>query len=110
VVDPANPAANAGLGNYQIRFYLAGLDEPPFLLRNARVAFVGRGGPELGRWTYFEIPLRAEFERLWGVVPSGYEKLRVLFEARWDGRPPGSRVEADVAFDDLFLGYVDRAP
>ena len=110
VVDPANPAANAGLQNYQIRFYLAGLEEPPFLLSNAKVAFVGRGRPEPGRWTYFEIPLREEFERQWGSVPSGYGRLRVLFEARWDSRPPGARVAADVYFDDLFLGYVDRAP
>jgi hypothetical protein len=110
VVDPADPAANAGLENYQIRFYLAGLDEPPFPLRNAKVAFVARGAPEPGEWTYFEIPLRAEFERQWGRVPSGYGKLRVLFEARWDGRPPGSRVAADAYFDDLFLGYVDAAP
>ncbi len=110
VIDPANPAANAGLGNYQLRFYLAGISDPPFLLRNAKVAFVAKGGPELGRWTYFEIPLRAEFDRQWGAVPAGYDKLRVLFEARWDNRPPGSRVEADAYFDDLFLGYVDAAP
>jgi hypothetical protein len=109
VVDPANPEANAGLGNYQLRFYLAGLREPPFLLSNAKVAFVGRGEPELGRWTYFEIPLRAEFLRHWGAVPAGYEKLRVLFEVRWDNRPPGSRIAADAYFDDLFLGYVDAA-
>ena len=110
VVDPQNPAANQGLLNYQLRFYLAGISEPPFLLSNAKVSFVAKGGPELGRWTYFEIPLRQEFERQWGSVPVGYDRIRVLFEARWDNRPPGSRIEADVYFDDLFLGYVDATP
>jgi len=109
IVAPGNPAA-AGLGNYQLRAYLAGLDEPPFLLANAKVAFVGKGAPEPGRWTYFEIPLREEFLRQWGAVPSGYQKIRVLFEARWDNRPPGSQIAADAYFDDLFLGYVDAAP
>jgi hypothetical protein len=110
VVTPGNPEGNAGLSNYQLRFYLAGITEPPFLLANAKVAFVAKGEPELGRWTYFEIPLREEFLRQWGAVPAGYEKIRVLFEARWDNRPPGSRVEADAYFDDLFLGYVDEVP
>jgi len=34
----------------------------------------------------------------------------VLFEARWDARPPGSSIVADAYFDDLFLGYVDAKP
>jgi len=109
VLDPANPAANAGLMNYQLRSYLAGVAEPPFLLANARFYFASKELPQLGRWTWFEVPLREEFERQWGAVPSGYDKLRVLFEARWDNRPAGSRIEADVTFDDLFLGYVDKA-
>jgi hypothetical protein len=108
IVDPQNP--QGGLQNYQLRFYLAGISEPPFLLSNAKVSFAAKGGPELGRWIYFEIPLRKEFERQWGGVPAGYEKIRVLFEARWDNRPPGSRIEADAYFDDLFLGYVDATP
>lgn len=109
VLNPANPAANAGLMNYQLRAYLAGVAEPPFLLGNARVHFVTKQPPRLGRWTWFEVPLREEFERQWGGVPAGYDKLRILFEARWDNRPAGSRIDADVSFDDLFLGYVDRA-
>jgi hypothetical protein len=107
VVNPANPAANEGLMNYQLRAYLAGLTEPPFLLSNARVTFVSKELPVLGRWTYFEVPVREEFERQWGSAPTGYDKLRLLFEARWDDRPAGSRVEADAYFDDLFVGYVD---
>jgi len=110
VVDPANPAANPGLMNYQLRAYLAGVGEPPFLLSNARFTFVTKELPRLGHWTYFEIPLREEFERQWGSVPTGYDRLRLLFEARWDNRPAGSRIEADAYFDDLFVGYVDEAP
>jgi hypothetical protein len=108
IVDPGNPAAHAGLSNYQLRAYLAGVSEPPFLLSNARVSFVTKELPELGRWTYFEVPLREEFQRQWGSVPTGYDRLRLLFEARWDGRPAGSRVEADAYFDDLFVGYTDE--
>jgi hypothetical protein len=107
VLNPENPAANAGLLNYQLRSYLAGVSEPPFLLANARVHFASKQLPRLGHWTYFEVPLRQEFERQWGSVPTGYDRLRLLFEARWDQRPAGSRIEADAYFDDLFVGYVD---
>jgi hypothetical protein len=107
VVDPRHPELHRGLRNYQLRVYLAGVAQAPFLVSNAKVAFVTREPPRPGRWRYFEIPLREEFERQWGGVPERYEKLRVLFEARWDTRPPGSRVEADAYFDDLFLGYAD---
>jgi hypothetical protein len=110
VLNPANPAANEGLLNYQLRSYLAGVSEPPFLLANARVTFVSKELPRPGRWTYFEVPLRQEFEHQWGGAPTGYDRLRLLFEARWDNRPAGSRIEADAYFDDLFVGYVDPTP
>jgi len=106
IVNPQSP--RGPLNNYQIRFYLAGISEPPFLVANARVLFVSKRQPEPGRWTYFEIPLRQHFEQQWGRVPANYDRLRLLFEARWDNRPPGSRVEADAYFDDLFAGYVDE--
>jgi hypothetical protein len=56
-------------------------------------------------WTHFEVPLRADFERLWGVVPEGYDWLDILFEARWDHMPRGTGVRADVYYDDLYLDY-----
>jgi hypothetical protein len=96
------------LRNYQIRYYLAGLEEPPFQLLNTRTEFVARGPPKLGAWTHFEVPLRADFERLWGVVPEGYDRLRILFEARWDNLPEGAGVRADVYYDDLYLDYGAR--
>jgi hypothetical protein len=95
----------ARLRNYQIRYYLAGLEEAPFQLLNARLEFVAKGPPKLGVWTHFELPLRADFERLWGVVPEGYDRLRILFEARWDNLPGGAGVRADVYYDDLYLDY-----
>jgi hypothetical protein len=92
------------VSNYQLRYYLAGLEEPPFRLANARVAFVRRGPPPLGVWQRFEVPLRADFERLWGGVPQEFDHLSVLFEARWDNMPPRSGVRADVYYDDLYVG------
>ena len=93
------------LRNYQVRYYLAGLAAPPFQLLNTRFAFVAKAPPKLGVWTHFEVPLRADFERLWGVVPQDYDRLRILFEARWDNMPEGSGVRADVYYDDLYLDY-----
>ena len=91
--------------NYQIRYYLAGQAKPAFTLSNARIQILRKGLPALGEWTHFEIPLKEDFQRLWGTVPTGYEFLRVLFEARWDNKPEGTSVHADVVYDDLFLGF-----
>lgn len=102
IVSPRRPIRR--LRNYQLRYYLAGLEEPAFSIRNARLLFVSRGPPPRGEWRRFEVPLRRDFEEQWGVVPEGFESLRVLFEARWDNMPPGSSVHADVYFDDLYVG------
>ena len=102
LTSPNNP--HRDITNYQIRYYLAGLSKPAFRLLNARLKFIRRGMPEMGVWTYFETPIKADFEEHWGVVPERYDKLRVLFEARWDNLPSGGTVRADVYFDDLFLG------
>jgi len=108
VINRGRPSRSP-IRNYQLRFYLAGVSKPPFVIANAQLSFVTREPPRLGEWTYFEIPLREEFQRQWGLVPEHYDSLRVLFEARWDNRPPGSTVVADAYYDDLFLGYVDAA-
>lgn len=93
----------AAIKNYQLRYYMAGVDQPPFLLANAKYKFVGKGPPQRERWVRFELPLRADFQELWGHVPSEYSSLRVLFEARWDDKPEGAGVRADVWYDDLSL-------
>ena len=103
IVRSGRPIGN--LRNYQVRYSLAGLEGPPFQLINARFEFVAKTPPKLGVWTHFEVPLRADFERLWGVVPGGYDRLDVLFEARWDHLPARSGVHAEVYYDDLYLDY-----
>lgn len=96
----------SGIQSYQLRCYLAGVSRPPLPLGNSRFDFVTREPPRLGEWTYFEIPLREQFQRQWGLVPERSDRLRVLFETRFDNRPPRATIVADAYFDDLFLGYV----
>ena len=101
----AQGAAEKPVMNYQIRFYLAGLEKPAFVLSNAKLEFVTRAEPVVGEWVHFEIPVKEKFQQDWGVVPAGYEFIRVLFEARWDNKKTGETALADVNYDDLFLGY-----
>ena len=102
--------AGARLRNRQLRYYLAGLDEAPFQLANARVQFVTRADPVLGVWQRFELPVRADFERLWGSALPRIGRIELLFEARWDNMPAGSAVRADVYYDDLFAGQDAARP
>jgi hypothetical protein len=92
--------------NYQLRYILAGTDSPPFDIDNAKFVFVTRTTqPTLNEWVPFELPVTADFQRLWGAVPEGFEKLRLLFEVRWDNKVAGaSPAEADVYYDDLYAG------
>ena len=90
--------------NYQIRYLLAGIEDPPFFIQNAHFVFIDKEEPALGEWVYFERNLREDFERLWGAAPQNFEKLRILFEVRWDDKMPGSPAEADVYYDDLYIG------
>ncbi len=104
IVSPKNPLQR--LRNYQLRYYLAGIIEPPFVLVNAKYQFVEkRSKPEMGTWVHFEMPVRADFQKLWGTVPEGYDSIRLLFEARWDNLPAGGSALADVYFDDLYFDY-----
>jgi hypothetical protein len=90
--------------NHQVRYVLAGLDEEPFSVGNARFVLLGEEEPEEGRWISFHADVRDDFERLWGAVPEGYNLIRVLFELRYDNKASGETPEADVYFDDLYLG------
>ena len=103
LVYPLDPSRGKTLNNYQLRYYLVGLEQAPFDVENARSQFIVKGSPVLDEWVRFEIPLRADFERLWGQ-PQQYHQLDLLFEARWDHKPEGSAVHADVYYDDLYLG------
>lgn len=91
--------------NYQIRYILSGIDAPPFEIGNAHFVFLDRDDPPTGEWVPFSANVREDFERLWNAVPEDFEKLRILFEVRWDGKSSGSGApRADVYYDDLYIG------
>ncbi len=91
--------------NFQLRYILAGIDSPPFPINNARFIFITKEEPATGNWVHFSANIKEDFERLWGAAPAGYEKLRLLFEVRWDGKAAGDGApEADVYYDDLYTG------
>ncbi|MDH3622601.1 MAG: hypothetical protein OEQ49_01915 [Myxococcales bacterium] len=88
--------------NYQIRYYLAGAPEVAVTISNAKIEIRSGDPPPLKEWVRFDLPVRRDFERLWGAVPEDYEKVRFLFEARWDKkRDRGSVVKSNVYYDDL---------
>jgi hypothetical protein len=100
-----------GYENHQIRYPLAGISAPPFLLRNAKFIFTNTEEPVSDQWVYFERNLRQDFQEVWGAVPEGFSKIRVLFEVRYDGKAAGSgEVKADVYYDDLYIGPADENP
>jgi hypothetical protein len=95
--------------NWQMRYPLAGIDEPAYQFRNARFKMLGTGEPRTGEWIDFEANIRADFEEAWGVVPEDFEKIRVLFEVRWEQKTPGDPASADVYWDDLYMGPAQLA-
>lgn len=95
--------APQGFPNHQLRYYLAGQSKPALNIGNAKVEIVDPSQPKTGTWIAFDLPLRADFERLWGAVPQGYERIEVFFEVRWDNMTPEGAVAAEVYFDDLFV-------
>lgn len=91
--------------NYQIRYILAGIDEEPFPIVNAKFVFLSREEPKQGQWISFERNLGDDFRELWGDVPERFEKIRILFEVRYDDKDPDEEpIEADVYYDDLHIG------
>lgn len=105
------PPEVAPTTNHQVRYVLAGVESQPIQISNARFVMVGTGGPEQGRWVYFERNIRQDFQELWGAVPEGFAKLRVLFEVRWDERQPSDGPSAaDVYYDDFYIGPADANP
>ena len=101
----ANAPAGIDASNHQVRYVLTGAGDPPLELGNARYVIAGERDPEVGMWVDFEFAVSEDFQRLWGVVPEGFESLRVLFEVRWDGRVEAELpARADVYYDDLYLG------
>jgi len=96
--------------NYQIRYPLAGISEDPFPISNAFFVYLGREEPRQGEWVYFESNIKEDFQEKWKAVPEGYSKIRVLFEVRYDDKEAGSPAEADVYYDDLYMGPAGANP
>ena len=97
--------------NHQIRYPLAGISEEPFAISNAFFVFLGRDEPKQGEWVYFERNISQDFEELWGAVPEGFDKIRVLFEVRYDNKEAGpAPANADVYYDDLYMGPAGENP
>ena len=96
--------------NYQMRYPLDGISEEPFDIATAFFQFLSRDDPRQGEWVYFEANIKADFEQFWGAAPAGYSKIRVLFEVRYDDKAPGNAAEADVYYDDLYMGPADANP
>jgi hypothetical protein len=91
--------------NFQMRYVLFGVQNPPIEIGNAKFVMVNRGEPETGEWVCFDLDVRNDFEELWGVVPTGFQKIRVLFEVNWDQRDPTDPPAiGDVYYDDLYFG------
>lgn len=89
----------------QLRYILEGVTEQPYNLSNARYVFVHRRAlPPTGTWIDFSLDVREDYRRLWGEVPPDGTPFRVLFEARYDDKPPAGSVATDVWYDELFVG------
>ena len=95
--------------NWQMRYPLAGIDQPPYQIVNAGFKLLGAGPPRTGEWIDFETNIREDFERVWGAVPENFEKIRVLFEVRWENKPPGQPASADVYWEELYMGPAELA-
>ncbi len=111
VVDPTEaerrslPPELRRVRSLQMRYVLAGVDRPPIKVSNARFVLVSKEPPVPGRWVYFERDLLEDFRTHWGITPDTPRRIRVLYEARYDGLSDFSLpIAADVCFDDLYLG------
>ncbi len=105
VIIAFNPDNFPSVSNYQIRYPLAGINSPPFDIGNAYFVFVTREDPVVGEWVPFEVHPKEDFLKYWEKVPEGFDKLRLLFEVRWDGKTAGDGAPtADVYYDDLYAG------
>jgi hypothetical protein len=103
--DPDGPEVHPRLNNFQLRYQLAGPTEAPESGGNIKFRVIGEGPPVLGSWVHFDLPIKSDFERLWGTLPANFQELRVMFIVRWDDKPEGAALQADVYYDDLFFGF-----
>jgi hypothetical protein len=104
---PDGTEVNPKLESFQLRYQLAGPTEAPEDGGNVRNRVIGKGPPDLGSWLRFDLPVKSDFEQRWGSVPANYRHLRIMFTVRWDDKPKGAALHADVYYDDLFFGFED---
>jgi hypothetical protein len=89
----------------QVAYVFGGINSPPFHIENRRFFLPRTRTVEQGRWIRFERDLHEDFLNMWGLVPEGRLRVRVLFEVRFDDHRPGEDgAAADVYYDDLYLG------
>jgi hypothetical protein len=94
--EPSNPC--------QVAFPLAGLDRIPFAIANRRFVFVGTTEPVVGPWQAFDIALKDEFTRAWGVEPTEVDHAWIYFEVRYEKEGDTvPAVDVLVHWDDLAL-------
>lgn len=89
----------------QLSYVLTGIKSKPTFFMNRKFDFTESKKLKENHWIYFNKDLHADFIKHWGVVPEPVDKIRVLFEARFDDRlPDEQQVYADVYYDDLYFG------
>ena len=89
---------------HQVRIIVAGTPEDPFRLSNARYVYLNRDDPAIGQWTYFSYPVLDAVRKALGWDPVGWDYIETFFEARYDAKTLGTVADADVYYDDLYLG------
>jgi hypothetical protein len=105
--DPDGPEVYPNLGNFQLRYQLAGPTEAPDDGGNIKTRVIGKGPPDLGSWLRFDLPVKSDFRQSWGSAPENFRYLRIMFAVRWDDKAEGAALHADVYYDDLFFGFDD---
>lgn len=91
--------------NWQLRYLLAGVKDQPLEVQNARYLQYSAEDPAQDVWVTFEAPIKKDFLEQWNVVPENFEKLRILFEVRFDDKAETDGVaNADVYYDSLYIG------
>jgi hypothetical protein len=91
--------------NFQLRYILGGVNVAPLDIANAQYIFLTQGDPIVGDWVTFEANIREDFQNFWNAVPENFDKIRVLFEVRYDDKVAGDgAVEANLYWDELYVG------
>lgn len=94
-----------GMDVHEVRFVIAGIQQEPLFLPQARYVLLDRAAPKTDRWTYFAYPVDKAFETRWGIAPAAWQRLRVSFELRYDDRAAGPiDTLATAHYDDLYAG------